>query len=51
MTARERPKDIMIRIPGSEKLFRCDCGCNVFREIKPRKYKCNSCDAVYSGEP
>lgn len=40
----------MIFLQGSKVSFRCDCQCNVFKEIKPLKYKCNSCGTTYTGE-
>ena len=39
---------VMCRING--KYFRCECGCNVFTKLGEFKYKCNSCNATYSGE-
>ena len=42
--------DKMLYVGGSKTSFRCDCGCNVFREIRPRTYRCNSCSALYRGE-
>lgn len=32
--------------------FKCSCRCNVFKKHKiiPLKYKCNSCNATYTGE-
>ena len=41
-------KQSMLRVDG--KLFRCECGCNVFSEYEPLKYVCNSCEALYTGE-
>ena len=43
-----KPEDRMIYIEG--KNFRCDCGCNVFREYEKLKYTCNACNAKYIGE-
>jgi len=43
-------KNIMIYMNVSKRSFRCDCSCNVFTKIGTFKYKCNSCDAVYTGE-
>ena len=40
--------NVMPRVNG--KSFRCDCGCNVFKEISPKKFKCNSCSSIWSGE-
>lgn len=60
-----KTRDIMIRLPGSDHSFRCDCGCNVFRnveepnfmpdgtgpvKINKNKFRCDSCGAVYIGE-
>lgn len=43
--------DKMIFLKGEEKSFRCDCGCNVFKEIGDlKKFICNSCQASYTGE-
>jgi len=39
---------VMPRVNG--KHFRCSCGCNVFTEYEPLKYRCNSCDTCYQGE-
>lgn len=45
-------RDYVVRIDG--KLFRCECGCNVFRkpdpEHKPKLFCCNSCGAHWVGE-
>ncbi len=46
-------KQVMIKLPGAQRSFRCEvqtCGCNVFTEISPKKYKCNSCGEQYLGE-
>lgn len=43
-------KDKMIFLDGSDKSFRCSCGCNVFKEYLPMKYRCNGCHATYTGE-
>jgi len=40
--------NVMPRVNG--KSFRCECGCNVFKEVQPLRFKCNSCSATYSGE-
>ena len=42
--------DKMIRIGG--KTFRCECGCNVFREYLDDigLFQCNSCSACFRGE-
>lgn len=39
--------DVIVRV-GS-KLFRCSCGCNVFRhpQGKPDTYQCNGCASQY----
>lgn len=45
------PKQFTIRLKG--RLYRCDCGCNVFHkpeEKYPNHYKCNSCGSVYETE-
>ena len=44
------PEDVVVRVAG--KLFRCSCGCNVFRHLDPDypdEYTCNSCGATYEG--
>jgi hypothetical protein len=41
-------KDVMPKING--KSFRCACGCNVFKEFAPLRYRCNGCQATFSGE-
>ena len=43
-------KDVMAIVDG--KAFRCECGCNVFRNPvgKPSVYHCNSCGDMYAGE-
>lgn len=40
---------VMIKIDG--KVFRCDCGCNVFNRPpdNPHVYECNACEAWYRG--
>jgi hypothetical protein len=50
----------MLYIGGSKTSFRCNntdghrpgykCGCNVFKKIGDMQYKCNGCDATYTGE-
>jgi hypothetical protein len=46
--------DIMLRING--KSFRCECGANVFKKIKPEEedgkehFKCNGCEITYTTE-
>ena len=42
--------DVVVRING--RLFRCQCGCNVFRhpEGEPDIYRCNSCQTEYESE-
>lgn len=43
-------KDTMIYLDGNQRSFKCDCGCNVFRKAENlNKYKCNSCEAIYTG--
>jgi len=32
------------------KSFRCECGCNVFTKVGDLKYRCNACEARYTGE-
>jgi predicted SprT family Zn-dependent metalloprotease len=47
--------DLMIKLPGKDRSFRCECGGNVFKKMalspggEPR-YRCNSCQAIYVGE-
>ena len=38
----------MLKIEGIT--FRCECGGNVFSKLENRKYRCNSCRAMYTGE-
>jgi hypothetical protein len=43
-------ENFIVRVGG--KLFRCDCGCNVFH--KPKRgymhlYECNGCGSRYKG--
>lgn len=40
--------DKMLWVEG--KNYRCECGCNVFRQIGKLKYRCNSCHAKFAGE-
>lgn len=46
------PQDKMVWLPDG-KNFRCDCGCNVFRNSKGEDftYICNSCGTRWKGEP
>lgn len=44
----EGTRQVMPKVDG--KSFRCPCGCNVFTEIAPLKFECNSCKVLYSGE-
>ena len=43
--------DTVLKLKGSEKLFYCDCKCNVFTEIDDGTgniiYMCNSCKQNY----
>lgn len=41
--------NVMVRLEGQSRSFRCECGCNVFHEVSldPLKYGCNGCDAEY----
>lgn len=56
MTTSGHPTDdAMLYVGGSKTSFRCeDCGANVFRKASETaqvvKYRCNGCDALYSGE-
>lgn len=47
----EGQPDVMPKVDG--KAFRCDCGCNVFKNPKgePHVYVCNACGDRYRGEP
>lgn len=45
-----RTLDRMIFLDGAKQSFRCDCGGNVFKEYAPGKFRCNSCEATYTGE-
>lgn len=43
-------ENFIVRVDG--KLFRCDCGCNVFHKPKPGHtyiYECNECGSRYKG--
>ena len=42
-------KDLMLRLDG--KPFRCECGCNVFKQIgrDSGHYRCNACGTIYEG--
>ena len=44
------PPDVMAKVKG--KIFRCECGCNVFRHPpnEPLVYVCNACGLRYTGE-
>lgn len=43
-------EQVMPRINGIT--FHCeDCGCNVFTEYEPYRYRCNGCGSCYVGEP
>lgn len=46
----EENNNVVVRING--KLFRCQCGCNVFHhpKNKPDIYACNACDLWYEGD-
>lgn len=45
-------EDKVVYLNNGEKAFRCDCGCNVFKQAAtdPTRYKCNGCGATYTGE-
>ncbi len=44
-------KSTMIYLNKSKKSFRCEvCGANVFTKTGKFHYKCNGCNASYSGE-
>lgn len=40
----------MLFLEGKEQSFKCDCGCNVFTEYAPLRYRCNACVASYTAE-
>jgi len=42
----------MLFLPGSQALYRCHCGCNVFAKHKtnPLLYRCNGCKSILEGE-
>ncbi len=48
-TNRPIESNIMVKIDG--KVFRCDCGCNVFHKpaYEMYIYECNACAAWYKG--
>ncbi len=48
-------QDTLLKLNGNDKpAFRCDCGCNVFREVvsddKQLRYRCNGCGDIYYAE-
>lgn len=44
-------RDRMIYLTGSKTSFKCECGCNVFKNVDGfKKYSCNACSANYIGE-
>lgn len=46
--ANSNPREsCMPRVNG--KPFRCECGCNVFKELDNLQYRCNACSSVYQG--
>lgn len=44
-------KSHMVRLPGQDRSFRCECGCNCFHKRigEPTRYICNSCEVEYVG--
>jgi len=44
----EENRNSTIRIDG--KLFRCNCGCNVFAKLSENRYRCNMCKSEYETE-
>lgn len=50
--AETRPADKMLYVAGRTESFRCECGCNVFRQLvaDESRYRCNGCGAVYVSE-
>lgn len=46
--AQEMSEDLFLYI--ANRVFRCCCGCNLFRKISQRKYQCNACHTVYVGD-
>lgn len=41
-------EDATIRLGG--KLFRCDCGANVFKNLGNERYSCNGCRSIWKAE-
>lgn len=53
LNGRDTILEVAKKKPGSEKYFRCPCGCNVFRQLAPaapRMYRCNACRTIYAGD-
>lgn len=40
--------DATIRMNG--RLFRCDCGVNVFKDLGNERYSCNGCRTIWKAE-
>ena len=49
-SAVKQPRQSMLYVGGSEKAYRCVCGCNVFSQLMPEIWRCNSCREVFGGE-
>ena len=45
----EEQEQVMLFPGGSKTSFRCECGCNVFTRFAKLRYRCNSCEATYTG--
>lgn len=43
-----KPNNVMVYVGGSKTSFRCTCGCNVFTPCGDHKYRCNSCETIYT---
>jgi hypothetical protein len=42
--------DVIVKLKGVSRSFRCLCGCDVFREFEKNHYRCNSCGETFTAE-
>jgi hypothetical protein len=52
LSKEKQVESVMVYVAGSDKSFRCECGCNCFHhpEDDPELFECNGCELRYVGE-
>lgn len=49
--APEPPEQTMLYVGDHTRSVRCECGANVFSRLSANHYRCNGCQATYTGAP